>query len=273
MLDALPWSWLPAALALACYLTCLFRLTQALLHQHTVNTRLILLIMLAGLLLHALVLAPQLWAAQGMDFGLFNVLSLTGWLMLAFTLIFSSYRPVLALNLLALPLAAAALLAGQLWHAPYQPITGLSRGLEGHIILSLAAYCLLFMAAIHACLLWLQHRELKHQSRHRLWVAMLPSQQSMNALLFDMIGLGFGLLTLALLLGALAVDDLLGQHLAHKTFFSILSWLLFGGLLLGHWRFGWRGQKAVNLTLWGFVLLVVGFIGSKLVLEMMLATK
>lgn len=257
-------------LALACYLACLTRLLLALVRRHEVVTQRILLLLLIGLLLHGLLLANQLWTPQGLDLGLFKALSLTGWLMLAFTAIFSSYRPVLGLNLLALPIAMTGMLGASLLASPYKPLSGLGGGLEAHIILSLAAYCLLLMAAIQALLVWFQHRELKHQTTRRLWVAMLPSQQTMNALLFDMIGFGFGLLTLALVLGAFAVENLLAQHLVHKTFFSVLSWLLFGGLLLGHWRFGWRGQRAVGMTLGAFALLALGFMGSKFVLEMVI---
>lgn len=80
----------------------------------------------------------------------------------------------------------------------------------------------------------------------------------------------FHLLTLALGFGFFTIDNFFAQHLAHKTAFSIVSWLVYGALLIGHWKFGWRGQKAVRFTLLGFGLLALGFIGSKFVLEMLL---
>ena len=52
--------------------------------------------------------------------------------------------------------------------------------------------------------------------------------------------------------------------------FSIVSWFVYGALLIGHYKFGWRGQKAIRFTMIGFFLLAVGFIGSKFVLEMIL---
>ena len=137
-------------------------------------------------------------------------------------------------------------------------------------MLSLAAYSVLFMAAVQAVMLRLQIKELKRQTIHRVWVNKLPSLQSMESLLFDMIGVGFVLLSLALLLGFLDTTDLLGQHLAHKTVFSGLSWLVFGALLIGHWRFGWRGIKASNMAIYGVVLLGIAFIGTKFVLEIIL---
>lgn len=92
----------------------------------------------------------------------------------------------------------------------------------------------------------------------------------MESLLFDLIITGFALLTVALLFGFFTIDDFFAQHLAHKTAFSIISWFVYGALLIGHYRFGWRGQKAIRFTLIGFVLLAIGFIGSKFVLEMIL---
>lgn len=223
-----------------------------------------------GAVLHAFLLFPNFIRPSGFDFNLFNILSLTSWLMLALTLIFSTYRPVLALNTFAIPVATFGLIAGSLWRAPYQPMTQMGHGLEWHIVLSLAAYCVLFMAATQAILLHVQNRELKHKSLHRIWVSVLPPLQTMESLLFDLLLLGFGLLTIALPLGFLSVNNLIAQHLVHKTFFSLLSWLIFGILLFGRWRMGWRGQRAIKFTLWGFGFLLVGFIGSKFVLEILL---
>lgn len=92
----------------------------------------------------------------------------------------------------------------------------------------------------------------------------------MESLLFDLIITGFILLTIALAFGFLTVDNFFAQHLAHKTVFSIISWFIYGSLLIGHYKLGWRGQKAIRFTLIGFALLAIGFIGSKFVLEMIL---
>lgn len=256
--------------ALSLYTGVFWHLYSQLLHKQPPRRLASLNLLWIGLILHGAVLLPRLVSPLGLDFNVFNILSLTGWLMLGFSVIFSTYRPVLGLNLLGIPVAALGLLASQLWQAPYEPLSQNSMGLQAHILLSLAAYCLLLMAAIQAILLLFQNRELKHRSERRIWVTLLPSLQSMEALLFDMLLVGFALLTAALLFGGFAVDNLLAQHLVHKTFFSVLSWMVFAVLLLGHWRLGWRGQRAVRFTLAGFSLLAVGFVGSKLVLELVL---
>jgi ABC-type uncharacterized transport system permease subunit len=93
----------------------------------------------------------------------------------------------------------------------------------------------------------------------------------MESLLFDMLIAGFALLTVALGFGFFTVEHFFAQHLAHKTAFSIISWFVYGSLLLGRYKFGWRGQKAIRFTIIGFFLLALGFIGSKFVLEMILS--
>ncbi len=111
----------------------------------------------------------------------------------------------------------------------------------------------LLMATIHAILMWFQNRELKKkQKKNVFWVNLLPPIQAMESLLFDLIITGFILLTIALTFGFLTIDSFFAQHLAHKTVFSIISWFIYGSLLIGHYKLGWRGQKSNSFYLNGF---------------------
>ena len=92
----------------------------------------------------------------------------------------------------------------------------------------------------------------------------------MENLLFQMIQVGFVLLTLALLSGFIFLDNIFAQHLVHKTVLSMIAWLLFAILLWGRWHFGWRGKKAIHFTLGGFIFLMLSYFGSKIVLEIIL---
>ena len=242
----------------------------ALIHDKPIHKGVSLGLLVVGMLAHAALLYPHVVTLYGLNFNLFNTISLISLFFLFFYVIFSLYRPIVSLGILAAPTALAGMIVGYIGRAPYRPITAISVGLEAHILLSLAAYCVLLMAALQALFLRLQIRELKHQSIHRFWVNKLPSLQSMESLLFDMLLVGFVLLSIALGIGFVYVEDLMAQHLAHKTVFSVLSWLLFGALLLGNWRAGWRGKRAANMTIYAFILLAIGFVGSKFVLEMLL---
>lgn len=227
--------------------------------------------MLVGLALHALVLSQDMLTPMGIHYDVFNLLSFTSGLMLLFSMLFSSYRPVFALNLIAIPVAALGLVLGATLSQPKLDVTFSSFAVDIHIILSLSAYTVLFMAAMHAILLWFQQRELKKKNKKRVWVNLLPSLQAMESLLFDLLMTGFVILTVALGFGFFTIEHFFAQHLAHKTVFSLMSWLVYAVLLVGHYAFGWRGQKAIRFTFIGFTLLALGFIGSKFVLEMILS--
>jgi len=94
----------------------------------------------------------------------------------------------------------------------------------------------------------------------------------MEALLFRILLAAFVLLTLTVVSGVFFSEQLFGKPLtaSHKTVFAILSWFIFGGLLAGHHFRGWRGRTAVNWTLAGFTALLLAYLGSKVVLELIL---
>jgi ABC-type uncharacterized transport system permease subunit len=92
----------------------------------------------------------------------------------------------------------------------------------------------------------------------------------MEQVLFTTIHAGVVLLTLSVFSGLIFVDNVFAQHLVHKTVLSIIALVVFGVLLLGRWRFGWRGRKAIHWTLVGYGLLVLGYFGSRFVLEVLL---
>lgn len=227
------------ALAMLIYGTAGLHLYACLVGTKPIKRLLCLALLVLAGILHAKVLLPNLMTAHGLNLNLFNSLNLTGLFFLGFFVLFSLYRPILSLGVLAVPTAMLGLSAGFFGHGAYKPLMGISALLEWHIVLSFAAYCLLLMASVQAIILKLQVKELKHQSVHRFWVSKLPPLQSMENLLFDMILFGFVVLSIALMVGVLSTYDIFAQHIVHKTFFSALSWLVFGGLIVEHYRQGW----------------------------------
>ncbi|MGC8732668.1 MAG: cytochrome C assembly family protein, partial [Halothiobacillaceae bacterium] len=155
------------------------------------------------------------------------------------------------------------------WPGAPRSLVGSQPALEVHILLSILAYSLFTLAALQAWLLASQHRAL-HQRRPAAFARILPPLEDMEILLFRLIGAGFALLTLSLITGFMFLEDIFAQHLVHKTVLSIVSWAVFGGLLLGRAFMGWRGRTAVRWTLSGFGVLLLAYFGSKIVLEWVL---
>jgi ABC-type uncharacterized transport system permease subunit len=91
-------------------------------------------------------------------------------------------------------------------------------------------------------------------------------------MLFKMVAAGFVLLSVTLITGMLFSEQIFHQPLRfnHKNVFTILSWLIYGALLIGRVRYGWRGRTAIRWTLWGFLSLLLAYLGSKFVLEILL---
>lgn len=178
-------------------------------------------------------------------------------------------KPVENLGILLLPLAALAIILALRFPSIKLMQESELLGLNLHVLLSLLAYSLLLLAAVQAVLLSIQERHL-HNRRPGGFVRLLPPLQTMESLLFEMIGAGFFLLGLALISGFVFLEDMLAQHLLHKTVLSIISWLVFAALLWGRFRFGWRGRTAIKWTLSGFGLLMLAYFGSKAVLELIL---
>ncbi len=229
----------------------------------------VLLLGFGAVVLHALVLYPELMTGRGLDMGFFNAASLVALLMVALLLLTALRQPVENLGIPVLPLAAVTL-ALAAWN-PGDPrdITHTSWQLDLHILFSVLAYSLFALAAVQAVLLQVQDRHLRAR-RPGGFIRALPPLEVMEGLLFQMIATGFALLSAALLTGMVFLEDIFAQHLVHKTVLSIISWFIFGTLLWGRWKFGWRGRTAIRWTLSGFVFLVLAYFGSKLVLELIL---
>jgi ABC-type uncharacterized transport system permease subunit len=261
-----------AILAIVLYLLTSAALTARLARSGaglSLNRGAVLLLGFGGLALHATVLFPELVTGAGLNMGFFNAASLTALLMVMVLLLASIRQPVENLGIPVLPVAAATV-AMAVWYPNQQTvIESGSWQLDLHILFSVLAYSLFALAAVQAVLLAIQDRHLRNRHPGG-FIRALPALAVMERLLFQMIGTGFALLSAALLTGFLFLEDIFAQHLAHKTVLSITSWVIFGTLLWGRGRFGWRGRKAIAWTLSGFIFLVLAYFGSKLVLELIL---
>jgi len=230
---------------------------------------------LAGVVFHGFVLASHLFTAAGISLSFTDALSTAAWLMALLLLITSLNKPIENMGIGVYPFAAITLGLQSLFPSRHIVIAFSAEAslaaepLEIHIVISLVAYSLCALAAMHAILLAIQDRFLRSK-RPGGFIRALPPLQTMENILFQILTVGFVLLSLSLFSGILFIKDIYAQHLAHKTVFSIIAWLVFGILLWGRWRFGWRGRTAIRWTLSGFFFLMLAYFGTKLVLEILL---
>lgn len=219
--------------------------------------------------IHAILVWQTSWTMAGLDLAVANAGSLLGWLTAATLILAAIRQPVISLGVVIFPLAALTLAIAGLTTPATQTLVPIGAAVDIHVLLSVVSYAVFALASAQALLLAWQNQALRNRQAGGL-LGVLPPLQNMEALLFQLLSVGFALLTLSLLTGWLFVDNLLAQDLVHKTVISGLAWVIFAVVLAGRYLSGWRGRTAVRWTLIGFLLLAIAYFGSKVVLEVIL---
>jgi ABC-type uncharacterized transport system permease subunit len=219
-----------------------------------------------ALAVQSLVLVPALaTSGHALTLTLADAAALVGMVIAAAALL-GAARGNLGAASVALWFGAAVLATGTASHGAYAEQAAPGPELVAHILLSALAAGLLSVAAILVLLLAAQSARLRERRPLGL-LAALPPMETLEAAVFRAVLGGFVLLSLSLLSGFLFIQDLFAQHLVHKTVLSIIAWCIFGVLLLGRHRFGWRGRQALRFLLAGYVTLALAYFGSRFILE------
>lgn len=225
-------------------------------------------LLLAAWLLHALTLAEGLLGTPP-RFGFAPALSMTVWLMLTVYAIERRLFPQLQAHWALAGLGSAAVILSLIFPGASYPAIA-SPWLPLHWALGIASYGLFATAVVHGWLMTRSERAIRLTGQTYSGVPLL----TLERLTFRFVEAGFVLLSATLLVGWLFAETLYGPGLAwkwnHKTVFSVLAWLTFAGLLLGRARLGWRGRKAIRVLYLGSGLLLLGYAGSRFVLEVVL---
>lgn len=235
--------------------------------------------LLGALVLHGVALQQSMLVNDTLFIGWALALSAAVWLGLVVFWLESLFIQVDGLQLLLLP--AAVIVTALAAVGPQgQVVPDVNMGwLRAHLLIALAAYGLITIAALHAVLMALLDRRLhsptEEPANRSIMGRVLDSQPPLlvqERLLFRVIWIGFVVLTLAVGTGSYVSMRLTGKVLPfdHKTVFTLLSWLTFGVLLAGRHIRGWRGRVALRWTLTGFALLILAYTGSRFVLEVLL---
>lgn len=231
------------------------------------------LALLAPLALHGGLLYAETFGRSEIRFGFAYALSAMLWLAVLFYWLESFVYDLAAMQPPALALAALAAPLPALFPGRAGAAYAASLEFRLHLVLAMLAYSLFTIAILHALLMAAVERRLhRRDGAAPTLLDALPPLLTLERLLFRLIGAAFVFLTLTLATGIAFSETLFGRALRfdHKTVFAVLSWLTFGLLLAGRWLYGWRGRTALRWTLAGFVLLILAYVGSRFVLEVIL---
>ncbi len=223
------------------------------------------------LALHTWLLYSAIFEPAGLFLGVGTALSVIVWLSVLIYWLASLVYRLEGLQSLILPVAAVAVLLPAVLPATRPLVHTNLPAFKIHLVLSMLAYSFFTIASLHVLLMALVEKQL-HGGELPRSLRSLPPLLTMETLLFRIIGAGFVLLTLALASGVLFSEEIFGKPMtfSHKTLFAWLSWIIFAALLAGRSIYGWRGRMAVRWTLAGFLTLVLAYVGSKFVLEVVL---
>ncbi|MDO5055852.1 MAG: cytochrome c biogenesis protein CcsA [Lautropia sp.] len=234
----------------------------------------------AALVTHALTL---LWPMSDdvFHFGFAYLLSATVWIGLFLVWVESRRVTMGRLPLLLAPLAMLLVTLPQFFPGAAFRLDQQAPLFVPHLVVGTLAYGMVFMAALQALLMAAAEHRLHPRRQDRAGVLTtllarghqaLPPLMVLERILFQVIRVAFVLLLLTTVSGAVFGEEIFGRALPlnHKTVFSLVATVFFGLLLLGRRLWGWRGRLAIRLTLGGFILLLLSYVGSRFVLEVIL---
>ncbi|KAF1048576.1 cytochrome C assembly family protein [Xylophilus sp.] len=224
-------------------------------------------LLLAAWALHAVALGWSLAGEHPPRFGFAPALSVTAWLVLTVYAVESRFYPRLQTRRALAGLGALAVLLAFVF--PGTPLhIGTSPWLPLHLALGIASYGMFGAAVVHAWIMTSAEQRIRQAADPASGMPLL----TLERLTFRFVTAGFVLLTATLAAGWLFGESLYGQawRWDHKTLFSVLSWIAFAVLLVGRRHFGWRGRVAVRVLYVGTILLLLAYVGSRFVLEVIL---
>jgi ABC-type uncharacterized transport system permease subunit len=212
-----------------------------------------------------------LFGAGDMRFSFSFALSLMLWLAVLIYWLESFRSRMDGLQPMVLPLAALCVLAPVFFPQVHVIAHADAWRFKLHFLTAMMAYSLFTLSALHAIFMGFVERKLHHRELNKQ-LASLPPILTMETLLFRMIVIAFSLLTAALGSGLMFSEEIFGKAVPidHKTLFAFASWAIFAALLIGRHAYGWRGRIALRWTLAGFLLLLLAYVGSRFVSEVLL---
>lgn len=229
--------------------------------------------MAVAVLGHLFVVARLVFQDEGVNLSFAVSLSLIGLLLAMWLWLSGLLMPVPGMALRTLPIVAVAALLPVLLPAPHWLPYSTDVVAAAHLVVALLAFALFVIAAVQAAAMLALQQDLRRGMAAA--AGPMPPVLTLERWLFGLIAVGFTLLTATLASGIIFSEALFGKAIqfSHKTLFSVLAWLLFGVLLAGRWRWGWRGRKALRWVVIGSLMLLIGYAGSKFVLEVLLGRR
>ncbi len=257
-------------IAIAAYAFASSYVLSRLFHQEGPKQKITLIASSLAIISHMLVLVNAIFTNLGPNMSFANVALLICWAIVISVTALSLRLPATLLLPVVYGFAALLLFASIFMpHSAGGANLRYDSALVSHISLSFLAYCLLVMAALYAVQLHFIDKRLKQKDK-ALVFSHLPPLMQVEQQLYQLVTVGTGVLTLALLIGVLFLDGMFESHALHKTVLSAISWVLFSFVTIKHFTTGWRGHASSILIFVATLILTLAYFGSRFVQEILL---
>ena len=224
-----------------------------------------------GLITHALLIYNHVFN-QGVDLSFANSTLLLSWIIVLIYLLLNNKSKYQGLEIFTLIPALIIVLVFPLIQPDHQTIQYYSISASIHIIIAMLGYGLLAFGSIFSLFLLLFEKSLHAETKNSSMISSSEPLLDVENKLFQIYWVGFIFLTFTLFSSLFFSNYLFGQSLDwnHKTIFTTLAWLSYALVLFGRVQFGWRGKKSIIISLLAFAFLILAYLGTKFVVEVVL---
>jgi cytochrome c-type biogenesis protein CcsB len=246
--------------ATAAYLACLLRTTPML-------TKWATRLLTSGFIAH--LLSTVHLASQAKHLPLTNMqesLSFFSLMIIGAFLFFERRYKVTTLGSFVTPLALVMLLVSSALHGEVRQLPPIlqSHWFWIHALLAFISYAA-FTIAFGVAVIYLIQRHFLKTKHFGTLFQKLPSLETLDEISYRCFAVGFPLLTVAIISGAIWSEKAMGSYWDWdpKQTWSLITWFIYAALLHGRLTIGWRGKRAAILSIIGFVVLLITFLGMK----------
>lgn len=258
-------------LALTCYFAATIIGIVDIFRGGKQSSKLMLSIAGVGFIIHSVQIIYRYFEVGYLPFaGLHQAASLFAWCIVLIFLIVEYRYKIGIMTSFVIPVAFILMLSSSIFPREIGPISPVlqSYWFGIHILLAFfgnAAFAVAFGIGI---MYLLQEHYIK--SRHLSGIFQkLPSLQVLDEINYRMITIGFPLLTLAMITGAIWAESAWGTYWRWdpKEVWSLITWFIYAIILHVRLTIGWRGKKASVLSIIGFLSVLFTFFGVNLLLK------
>jgi len=222
-------------------------------------------LIVAALAFNTLIFVYDLWGKGGLPaIGLREGFALLAWALALLFVILERLYGIRSLGAFVVPVIFFAAAAASIFHTGSREVAYEQRNvwLILHIVLVFLGHAAFAIAATLGVMYLLQEQHLK-QKRFTTLFFRLGAVAELDTMLFRTMIIGFPLLTLGMLSGAVYSRIVHGVFWAFtfKEWWSLVAWGIYAVLLYGHRAYGWHGRRAAFFAIAGFVAYVLAYVG------------